>query len=209
MLALLALAQFALPPAHAQSTAELAVALGGVDVDRRWFANSQNKATLVADPDHHPPKLGKEPAVISIQRAETPDDLDAVRALIRDFSRWATAEIAETDNPAVFAGLEAELAGLPGRFGPPSGCLVLARLDREPAGCVAFYAQDASTIEFKRMFVLPRARGHGIGGRMMEELLWQARAAGFRRALLSSHHTMHAAHATYRRSGFRDVPLSA
>ena len=148
--------------------------------------------------------------MISIQRAETPDDLDAVRALIRDFSRWATAEIAETDTPGVFAGLEAELAGLPGRFGPPSGCLVLARLDREPAGCVAFYAQDASTIEVKRMFVLPRARGHGIGERMMNMLLAQARAAaGFRRALLSSHHTMHAAHATYRRAGFQDVPLSA
>lgn len=147
--------------------------------------------------------------MISIQRAETPDDIDAVRVLIRDFSRWAMTEIAETDNPGVFAELETELAGLPGRYGPPSGCLVLARLDREPAGCVAFYAHDDSTIEVKRMFVLPRARGHGIGGRMMAVLLAQARAAGFRRALLSSHHTMHAAHASYRRSGFVDVPLSA
>lgn len=147
--------------------------------------------------------------MISIQRAEAPDDLDAVRGLIRDFFRWTLAEIAETDNPAVFAGLETELAGLPGRYGPPSGCLVLARLDREPAGCVAFYAHDTSTIEVKRMFVLPGARGHGIGGRMMDVLLAQARAAGLRRALLSSHHTMHAAHATYRRSGFRDVSLSA
>lgn len=59
------------------------------------------------------------------------------------------------------------------------------------------------------MFVLPRARGHGIGERMMDVLLAQARAAGFRRAILSSHHAMRAAHATYRRSGFRDVPLSA
>ncbi len=147
--------------------------------------------------------------MISIQRAETPDDLDAVRALIRGFVRWTMAGIAETDNPAIFEGLETELAGLPGRYGPPTGCLVLARLEGEPVGCVAFYAHDASTIEVKRMFVLPRARGHGIGGRMMAVLLAQARAAGFRRALLSSHHTMHAAHASYRRSGFVDVPLSA
>lgn len=148
-------------------------------------------------------------SVITLQRAETPGDIDAVRVLVRDFFRWAMVEIGETDNPAVFAELDAELAGLPGRYGPPSGCLVLALLDREPAGCVAFYAHDASTIEIKRMFVLPRARGYGIGGRMLDMLLAQARAAGFRRALLSSHHSMHAAHATYRRAGFQDVPLSA
>lgn len=147
--------------------------------------------------------------MIRIQRAETPDDIDAVRMLIRAFVRWSMAEIAETDNPAIFAGLETELAGLPGRYGPPTGCLVLARLDGDPVGCVAFYAHDQSTIEVKRMFVLPQARGHGIGGGMLELLLAQARAAGFRRVLLSSHHSMHAAHETYRRAGFRDVPVAA
>lgn len=150
----------------------------------------------------------QDATLLSIQRAETADDIDAVRELIRGFVRWTMAEIAATDNPAIFAGLETELAGLPGRYGPPTGCLVLARLEGEPVGCVAFYAQDASTIEVKRMFVLPQARGHGIGGRMMALLLAQARAVGFRRALLSSHHSMHAAHAIYRRSGFRDVPIS-
>lgn len=147
--------------------------------------------------------------MIEVRRAESPEDLEAVRALIRAFVRWSMAEIAETDNPGIFAGLETELAGLPGRYGPPTGCLVLARLDGEPVGCVAFYAHDASTIEVKRMFVLTQARGHGIGGRMIELLLAQARAAGYRRALLSSHHSMHAAHATYRRVGFRDVAVSA
>ena len=145
----------------------------------------------------------------TVRRAETPEDLDAVRELIRSFVRWTTTEIAPTDNPAIFAGLETELVGLPGRYGPPTGCLVLARLDGEPAGCVAFYAQDDVTIEIKRMFVLPEARGHGMGERMLDLLLAQARTAGFRRALLSSHHSMHAAHAVYRRAGFRDVPISA
>ena len=146
--------------------------------------------------------------MISIQRAETPEDLDAVRALVRSFVRWTMDEIGESDNPAIFAGLETELAGLPGRYGPPTGCLVLARLACEPAGCVAYYAHDAATVEVKRMFVLPQARGHGLGGRMLALLLAQARAAGFRRVLLSSHHRMHAAHATYRGAGFRDVPVS-
>ncbi len=147
--------------------------------------------------------------MITVLRAESPADIDAVRGLMRDFNRWVMAEIAQTDNPSIFAQFDAELAGLPGRYGPPSGCLVLARLQGEPAGCVGFYAHDPATVEIKRMFVPPRARGHGVGARMLELLLSQARAGGYRRALLSSHHSMAAAHATYHRAGFSTVPASA
>lgn len=147
--------------------------------------------------------------MITLQRAESPDDIEAVRGLMRAFRHAVMADIAESDNPSVFAEFERELAGLPGRYGPPSGGLVLARLHGEPAGCVAFYAHDARTAEVKRMFVAPRARGHGIGGRMLALLLAQAQAAGCRRVLLSSHHSMRAAHAIYRSAGFTEVPPSA
>lgn len=147
--------------------------------------------------------------MIAVQRAESPDDIEAVRGLMRDFNRWVLAVIGASDNPSIFAEFETELASLPGRYGPPSGALVLARLRGEPAGCVAFYAHDSATVEIKRMFVPPHARGHGVGARMLERLLSLARATGYRRALLSSHHSMHAAHAIYRHAGFSDVPASA
>ena len=108
----------------------------------------------------------------------------------------------------IFAGLEVELAGLPGHYGAPSGCLALARLDGVPAGCVAFFDRGNATLEIKRMFVDPAARGHGIGGRMLDLLLAQAQAVGHRRALLWTHHSMHSAHAVYERAGFRKVPFS-
>jgi len=142
----------------------------------------------------------------SIARAETPDDLDAVRTLIREFHHWAMTEVSPGANPATFANMDAELAALPGIFGPPSGCLLLARLDGEPVGCVAFFARDATTIEVKRMYVRPAARGRGVGAAMVAMLLAEAREQGYRRYLLSSHHSMHAAHAIYRRAGFRDAP---
>lgn len=149
---------------------------------------------------------------VAIARAETPEDLDAVGGLIRDFFGWAMTHLAEGEhdpNPSVFANLEAELAGLPGRFGAPSGCLLLARLDGAPAGCVAFYRQDASTMEIKRMFVRPEAGGTGVGGRMLEVFLAEAEAAGYVRYRLSTHHKLHTARALYRRGGFSEVPGSA
>jgi len=149
---------------------------------------------------------------LTITRAENREDIDAVRDLIRDFFGWAIAHVAEggkDPNPSVFANLEAELAGLPGRFGPPTGCLLLTRLGGAPVGCVAFYGQDAETMEIKRMFVRPEAWGKGVGGRMLEVLLSEAEAAGYARYRLSTHHKLHAAQALYRRAGFREVSGSA
>lgn len=146
--------------------------------------------------------------MISVTQADTDPDLDAVRDLVRAFVRWAMTEIAKDNNPAVFDGLEKELAALPGRYGPPGGGLLLARRDGSPAGCVAFFDRGGGVMEIKRMFVTPKARGHGIGGRMLDRLLVDARASGHRRGLLWTHKTMLAAQAIYRRAGFREVPLS-
>ncbi len=147
--------------------------------------------------------------MIAVTRADTPADLDAVRDLVRAFVRWAMAEIAKDKNPTVFDGLEKELAALPGRYAPPGGGLVLARLDGQPAGSVAFFDRGGGDMEIKRMFVAPAARGHGIGGRMLDLLLSDARAFGHRRGLLWTHKSMLAAQTVYRKAGFREVPLSA
>jgi carbonic anhydrase len=63
-------------------------------------------------------------------------------------------------------------------------------------------------MEIKRMFVRPDARGHGIGGQMLNMLLAEAEAAGYVRYRLSTHHELRAAQSLYRRTGFRDVPGS-
>ncbi len=145
---------------------------------------------------------------VTISRAETPADIDAVRGLIREFHQWAMADVSPGKTPATFANLDAELAALPGIFGAPSGCLLLARLHGEPVGCLAFFARDATTMEVKRMYVRPAARGHRIGERLVTDILAKAQRLGYRRYVLSSHHSMHHAHAIYRQAGFRDVPHS-
>jgi GNAT superfamily N-acetyltransferase len=146
--------------------------------------------------------------MITIAKAESPEDLDAVRDLVRTYVRWATATISPSDNTGVFDNLEEELGGLPGHFGPPGGYLILARLNGEPAGCVGFFDRGNAAMEIKRMFVDPNARGHGIGGRMLDLLLAEALKMGHRRCLLWSHHSMHASHAVYARAGFQTVPFS-
>lgn len=121
----------------------------------------------------------------------------------------ATGRDPTTENPSVFANLDKELAGLPGRYGPPSGCLLLARLEGKPFCTVAYFGQSATEMEIKRMFVREDAWGHGLGARLLEVLLSKAHAAGYRRFKLSTHVSLAHAHGLSRRIGFVDAPVSA
>lgn len=142
--------------------------------------------------------------MLTITRAETAEDIEAARALMRQYLTWVMFEIATTAD--VLERCAPELASLPGAYAAPSGCLLLARLDGRPVGCVAFRAKDATTMEVRRMFVSPEARGRGVGGQLMARLVSEAEAMGYRRCHLSTHHSMHAAHAAYRSAGFSILP---
>ena len=124
---------------------------------------------------------------------------------MREFTSWAMASIAGSATAPTFNGLEEELATLPGIYGPPSGCLLLALQDGKPAGCVALKPHDSTTGELKRLYVRPGFRGHHVGQQLVAALIDQARKLGHRRIVLDSHISMTGAHAIYRAAGFRDV----
>jgi GNAT superfamily N-acetyltransferase len=143
--------------------------------------------------------------MITIGQIATPQDCAAVKALVLDFVAWADTQDPDAAVAPTFRNLEAELDGLPGIYGPPTGCFLLARNDGQPAGCVAFRPIDVDTVELKRMYVRPDQRGNGIGLALVRALLDVARAQGRQKVVLDSYHTMTGAHAIYRSVGFRDV----
>jgi len=72
-----------------------------------------------------------------------------------------------------------EYACLADFYARPDGQLVLARLDGEPVGVIAVRRLADGRGEGKRLYVRPAARGHGIGRRLIAELLRLARELGF------------------------------
>jgi putative acetyltransferase len=60
--------------------------------------------------------------------------------------------------------------------------------------------------EVKRMWIRPACQGLGLGRRLMERCLEEARHLGFRRLRLDTQRRMEAALTLYRSYGFRDVP---
>lgn len=101
-----------------------------------------------------------------------------------------------------FQNFSEELAGLPGAYIPPGGRLALALLDAEPAGCIAMKPFDAGRCEVKRLYVRPAFRGKRVSSALMDWILAEARAAGYREMLGDTMPVMRQALEMYLRMGF-------
>ena len=147
---------------------------------------------------------------MDVRPAETEGDIEEVRRLFRSFLSWHrqrhTEDLALIEAYFDDEAWEAELAGLPGDYGPPDGVLLLARDAELPLGCVGAKRLDEEACEMKRMFVAPVARGRGAGRALAEAVVEGARAAGYRRMYLDTSIRQTEALALYRSLGFVEVP---
>lgn len=134
---------------------------------------------------------------------ETPAQLDATRAIFREYAEQLGVDLC-------FQNFEAELNGLPGDYQAPQGRLLLALLDDEVAGCCALRALDSvdypNASEMKRLFVRKAFRRFGLGRELAEAMLDAARVAGYRCVLLDTLDDMEAARALYADLGFEAIP---
>ena len=93
---------------------------------------------------------------------------------------------------------------------PPNGLLLVARLREEPVGCAALKLHADAPAEIKRMWVAQRARGLGLGRRLLLELEHHARDLGVTVLHLETNRTLNEAIHLYRESGYQEVaPFNA
>jgi putative acetyltransferase len=105
-----------------------------------------------------------------------------------------------------FQGFDQELAGLPGKYAPPQGRLLLAELLGKPAGCVALHPLQPEIAEMKRLYVRREFRGKGVGIGLMNTILREAKKIGYQRLRLDTiQPLMSDAIAMYRRFGFYEI----
>ncbi|MGN6609565.1 MAG: GNAT family N-acetyltransferase [Jatrophihabitans sp.] len=90
----------------------------------------------------------------------------------------------------------------PEAFAPPHGVFLLGREQGRAVAMGGFRRVDDRTVEIKRMYVDPSARGRGWGRRMVRALEREARAAGATRVVLNTGFRQQAAIALYEAEGY-------
>jgi GNAT superfamily N-acetyltransferase len=96
-------------------------------------------------------------------------------------------------------------------FAPPGGVfLLLEEDDGTPLGCGGLRTisptPEGARMEVKHLYVVPGARGRGLGRRLLEALEAAARDAGARTLVLDTNRSLEAAGGLYRSAGFVPVP---
>lgn len=133
--------------------------------------------------------------IISVTSAQ---QLEIARALFEEY--WQSFGFTPC-----FQNFAVEVAGLPGCYARPAGRLALALDAGTPAGCVALRRLDGQHAEAKRLYVKPEFRGRGVGLALLEWVIGEARAIGYREMLGDTMPVMRRALAMYERLGFEQT----
>jgi GNAT superfamily N-acetyltransferase len=145
-----------------------------------------------------------------VAEATTPTDFEEFGTLIREYEAWLHERYADVpgliDGVRAHQDLDAELAALPEKYGPPAGRTLLARRGEQVTGCVAYRDLHDGSCEMKRLFVPARFNGHGTGRLLCEALIAAAAADGYRHMRLDTGFLNSEAMAMYATLGFRECP---
>ena len=95
---------------------------------------------------------------------------------------------------------------MPGQYAPPTGKLLLAQVNFQPAGCIALRGLEQRICEMKRLFVRPKFRRRKLGLELAEAIITDARRLGYGAMRLDTLPSMAAARALYQTLGFRAIP---
>lgn len=135
---------------------------------------------------------------IRILPASGADDMRVLADLFRGYAASLPVDLDYQD-------FDDELAALPGKYAPPKGALLLARDADGALGCVGLRALAEGVCEMKRLYLLPAARGLGLGRALADAAVAEARRLGYRELRLDTLPTMARAIAMYEQMGFERI----
>ncbi|TMF65686.1 MAG: GNAT family N-acetyltransferase [Chloroflexi bacterium] len=155
----------------------------------------QQRTRLVSEMTELERLLGASLVTIAVEKPTTPD------------ARWCIQQYFAELNARFDGGFDSarSISADSSELVAPAGALLIARLRGRPVGCGALKFHHRAPAELKRMWVVPDARGLGLGRRLLLELERLARRNGAGAVRLETNRALKEAVALYRSAGYREV----
>ena len=133
---------------------------------------------------------------IDISQASSPGDWLEARRLVEEYAASLNLDLA-------FQNFAHEKEHLASEYAAPTGAFLIARERGVVLGCAALRRFAPGDGEVKRLYVVPAARGRGVGALLARRIVTEARELGYARLLLDTLPAMRAAQRLYQSLGFR------
>lgn len=109
----------------------------------------------------------------NIIEASSPDEINGARELFLEYQKWLNVSLC-------FQDFDKELAELPGKYASPEGRLYLVKHGEDYIGCIGLRKISHGICEMKRLFIKPEHQGHGLGKKLVEFIINDAKDIGYK-----------------------------
>jgi putative acetyltransferase len=154
------------------------------DPDEFWLLRDPRFVTSEAD------------RPVRLLQATTPFEWSQARRLVREYAATLDVDLS-------FQNFDEELQRFTSEYAAPTGAFILAEDAGQYVACIGVRRFAEEVGEIKRLYVIPAARGHGLGRMLVERIIAAAQHLGYRSLLLDTLPFMKEAQALYLSLGFR------
>ena len=132
------------------------------------------------------------------KKIETGEEILGAKNLIIEYIQWLNQDLG-------FQNIDDELNNFPEKYKEPEGAFIIAKVNNEVIGCVGIRKIENKIGEMKRLFVNDNYKGRGIGKKLVEKIIEEAKIKNYEKIRLDTLNTMKAALDIYYKNGFYKI----
>jgi predicted GNAT family acetyltransferase len=110
---------------------------------------------------------------ILYKKLETENEIKMSKGLIIEYIKWINLDLS-------FQNIDEELDDFPEKYIEPNGIFIIAKDKDNVIGCVGLKKLDENICEMKRLFVNDKYKGKGIGKKLVEIIIEEARRGKYK-----------------------------
>ncbi|MDR2651526.1 MAG: GNAT family N-acetyltransferase [Prevotellaceae bacterium] len=135
---------------------------------------------------------------ITYKKLETKEEIFKAKELIIEYIQWLNEDL-------TFQNVDDELTNFPQKYKEPDGTFIIAKDNDNVVGCVGLKKLDENICEMKRLFVNDKYKCKGIGKKLVEIIIEEAKYKNYSKMRLDTLKTMEIALKIYYETDFYEI----